>query len=70
MHHTSHDRGVSVQGSLSLSRGVSVQGASLSRRGGGLCPGGFCPGGSLSRGVSVRETTPYGKERAVRMPLE
>ena len=33
---------------------------------GGLCPG----GGSLSRGVSVRETPPYGYLRAVRILLE
>ena len=53
-------------------------------RGGGLClsmlhkshdQGGLCPGGSLSREVSVRETpqtetSPYGKELAVRILLE
>ena len=32
--------------------------------------GDLCPGGSLSRRVSVRETPPYGKERAVRILLE
>ena len=53
--------GVSVQGDFcpggSLSREVSIQGESLSR--GVLCPGGLCPGGgSLSRGVSVTETSP------------
>ena len=32
--------------------------------------GGICPGGSLPRGVSVRETPLYGKERAVRTLLE
>ena len=56
-------RGVSVLGGLcpggTLSRGSLSRGASLS---GDLCPGGM---GSLSRGVSVRETPPYGKERAV-----
>ena len=37
---------------------------------GGLCPGGLCPGGSLSGRVSIRETPPYGNERAVRILLE
>ena len=52
-------------------QGGSVQGVSLSR--GAFCPGGslsrgaFCPGGSLSGGISVRETTLYGNEQAVRI---
>ena len=47
--YTTHDQGVSVQGSLSS--GVPVQGGSLSS--GVSVQGGLCPGGSLSRGVSV-----------------
>ena len=37
---------------------------------GDLCRGGLCLGGSLSRGVPVRKTHLYGKERAVRILLE
>ena len=39
-----------------MTRGVSV-------RGEGLCPGGSLSRESLSGGVSVRETPPYGNER-------
>ena len=39
--------------------------------GGSLCPRASLSGGSLSMGVTIRETsTPHGKERAVRIPLE
>ena len=55
--------------SVHRGNGVSVLGGSLSW--GGLCPGGVSVlGGSLCREVSVRETTPYGKERAVHILLE
>ena len=63
----------------SLSKGSLSRGGFGSRGRGSLSRGGFCSGGrgslsrgrgSLSRGVSVRETTPYGKEQAVRMSLE
>ena len=46
---------------------VSVQGVSFQ---GVLCPGGSLSRESLSRGVSVTETPPYGNERAVRILLE
>ena len=62
MHHRSHDRGegVSVQG-----EGVSVQ------RGGGSLSRMVSVGGGVSvQGVSVKETPPYGNERAVRILLE
>ena len=52
----------------SLSGGFSVQGDLCQQD---LCLGGLCPAGvSLSRGVSVRETPSYSKERAVRILLE
>ena len=61
----------------SLSRGVSVQRVSVqgvSVKGclclGDLCPVGFRSSGSLSNGVFVRETPPYGKEWAVCILLE
>ena len=57
--------------------GVSVPACTTGHMtGGGLCPGGSLSGGSLSRGgvsvwgVSVRETPPYGNERAVLILLE
>ena len=68
--------GVSVQEEGgSLSRGVSVWWVSVQGElyPGGLCPRGLCPRegwGSLPEGVSVRETAPYGNERAVRILLE
>ena len=66
----SRGRGLPTRDSLSggslsggsLSRG-SLSGGSLSRS---LCPGGLIPGGSLSGG----QRPPYGKEQAVRIPLE
>ena len=54
-------RGVSVQGGLCSVKGVSVQGGSVKQ---GLCLRGLCPG------VSVRKTSLYSNERAVRILLE
>ena len=48
-----------------LSRGLLCRGGSLFR--GGSLSG---VGGSLFRGISVRETSPYGNEPPVRIPLE